>query len=273
MGSLQKLRSILRRLGTVVVAYSGGVDSAFLLKIASDTLGKNVLAVTAVSPTYPDSELAEARKFAKAVGCRHVVIKTNEIADNRFSRNSPDRCYFCKKELFVKLRSLARTYRLRYVVDASNVSDFRDYRPGRKAQVECGIRSPLQEAGFTKSAIRKVSKAWGLATWDKPAQACLASRIPYGVRIEKGILANIAQAESFLKAQGFLHVRVRHYGSLCRIEVPENDIARLVRKRALILKKVKTLGYTYITVDLEGYRTGSMNEVLAPTHYRAKFNA
>lgn len=263
MGSLQKLQNILRRMKSVLVAYSGGVDSTFLLKVAFDTLGNsNVLAVTAVSPTYPETELSEAKKIARKICCRQLIIKTDEFDNKRFLRNAPDRCYFCKKELFVKLRSLARKYSLRHVVDASNVSDAGDYRPGTKAKNECGIRSPLQEAGFTKDDIRKFSKVLKLSTWNKPAQACLASRIPYGTRIEKQVLTRIAQAEEWFKGQGFLHVRLRDYDTLCRIEVPEKDIAVLVKKRALVLKKLKTFGYSYITLDLAGYRTGSMNEVL-----------
>lgn len=247
---------------SVVIAYSGGLDSTFLLKAAASVLGNKVLAVTAVSPTYPGEELAVACKMANKMGVKHKVIKTNELKNRRFSANNADRCYFCKKELFGKLTGIARREKLAFVLDAGNISDKRDFRPGSSAGREMGVRSPLKEAGFTKTDIRRLSKELGLPTWDKPAEACLASRIPYGTAISKETLSRIHSAERILRGLKFRQVRLRHYNGLCRIEVPRRDIPELIKKRNLIVERFKELGYNYITVDLEGYRTGSMNEVL-----------
>lgn len=246
----------------VLVAYSGGVDSTFLLKISHDVLRDKVFAVTADSPTYPRRELVFAKKMAKVIGVRHKIIKTDELKNRKFTSNPINRCYFCKIELFNKLKEITKKNKLNFVVDASNVSDKKDFRPGDKAKKELNIRSPLQEAGFTKQDIRKFSKKLGLVTWDKPSLACLASRIPYGIKISPRILARINHAEGFLRQLGFRQVRLRHYNGLCRIEVDKFNIPRLIDQRNLIAIKLKQLGYDYVTVDLEGYRTGSMNEVL-----------
>jgi uncharacterized protein len=262
MDKLKKLKKILNDMGSVLIAYSGGVDSTFLIKVAAGVLGDNVLAVTAVSPTYPKQELTFARRMAGEFGIRHRLINTNELKDKRFTSNSANRCYFCKKELFGKLIKIARKNKLKFVCDASNLSDDTDYRPGNKAKGEFGIRSPLKEAGFTKEDIRRISRRLGLRSWNKPALACLASRIPYGTKISTNILSRINKAEKFLSALGFSQIRLRHYNGLCRIEVLNKDIAKLLKKRSLIVARLKTLGYHYITVDLEGYRTGSMNEAL-----------
>lgn len=262
MDKLKKLKKILNNMGSVLIAYSGGVDSTFLMKVAAGVLGDNVLAVTAVSPTYPGQELAFARRMSREFGIRHRVINTNELKDKRFVSNPANRCYFCKKELFGKLIKIARKNKLKFVCDASNLSDDRDYRPGNKAKGEFGIRSPLKEASFTKENIRGMSRRLGLRSWNKPALACLASRIPYGMKISTNILSRINKAEKFLSALGFNQIRLRHYNGLCRIEVLNKDIAKLLKKRSLIVARLKTLGYNYITVDLEGYRTGSMNEAL-----------
>jgi uncharacterized protein len=259
---LTKLSTILRKMGSVVVAYSAGADSTFLLKVAWDCLGDKVLAVTADSPTYPQQELNCAKKIARQFGVRHKVIKTSEFKDRRFVSNSQNRCYYCKSELFSKLKRIARQNNLRFVIDASNLSDKQDFRPGSLAKRELGVRSPLQEAGFTKEDIRQASRKLGLVTWDKPAQACLASRVPYGVKLLPQVLRRINRAESYLRKIGFRQVRLRHYNGLCRIEVLKNDLPALMRKRALIVAKLKKLGYHYVTLDLEGYRTGSMNEVI-----------
>ncbi|MBU4346314.1 MAG: ATP-dependent sacrificial sulfur transferase LarE [Candidatus Omnitrophica bacterium] len=258
----KNLKDILKKMGSVLVAYSGGVDSTFLLKVAGDVLEDGVLAVTADSPTYPKEELAFSKRTAKELGIRHKIIKTHELKDRKFTSNTVSRCYFCKKELFSRLKYIARKNKLNFVIDATNVSDKKDFRPGNKARDELNIRSPLQEAGFTKYDIRRLSKKLGLSTWDKPSLACLASRFAYGKKISLKILKRINRGESFLRKQGFKQVRLRHYNGLCRIEVSKNDIPLLLNKRDSIVARLKRIGYKYITVDLQGYRTGSMNEVL-----------
>jgi uncharacterized protein len=262
MRKLNKLKTILKRMGSVLLAYSGGLDSTFLLKVAHDVLQDKVLAVTADSPTYPKEELFFSIKTARAQGVRHKVIKTYELKDERFVSNPVNRCYFCKKALFRRLKLIASKYKLNFVADGSNLSDRKDFRPGDKARVMFHIRSPLQEAGFTKEDIRAFSKKLGLVTWNKPPLACLASRIPYGRKISPEVLGRINRAEVFLRGMGFQQVRLRHYNGLCRIEVFKKDIPALISKRILIVEKLKRLGYNYITVDLGGYRTGSLNPAL-----------
>jgi len=263
MDKLNKLKAIIKKMDSVVVAFSGGVDSAFLLKVASLVLPKDkVLAVTAISPTYPKEELLNSRDIAKHLGIRHKVIKTYEFKDKRFVSNPVNRCYFCKQELFSKLKHIASQFQLNFVLDASTVSDESDFRPGNAAKKELRIHSPLIEANFSKEDIRKLSKSWGLNTWDKPSLACLASRIPYGTKITQGALKRINQGEAYLRRMGFKQVRLRHYNELCRIEVLKQDIPSIIIKRNRIIDKLKKLGYNYITLDLQGYRTGSMNEVL-----------
>ncbi|MBP7216979.1 MAG: ATP-dependent sacrificial sulfur transferase LarE [Candidatus Omnitrophica bacterium] len=261
MNKLSRLKQRIRDMGSMVVAFSAGVDSSFLLHVASEVLPTSkLLAVTANSETYPKEELRCAKEFAKTLGVRHRIIRTHELREKRFRQNPLNRCYFCKKELFSQLKKIARRNKLNYVVDASNVSDKNDIRPGSIAKHELGVCSPLQEAGFTKEDIRRMSQMRGLATAHKPSLACLASRIPYGVAITPRLLKRINAAELYVKGLGFKQVRVRHYNGLCRIEVDSRDIPALIKKRAAISTRLKSLGYQYVTIDLEGYRTGSMNE-------------
>jgi uncharacterized protein len=256
---LLQLKKILSKMESVLLAYSGGSDSTFLLKVAKDTLGEKVLAVTAVSATYPKEELTLAKGLARLLQARHAIIRTQELRDDNFLNNPPNRCYFCKKELFSRLKYLASKHKLQFVIDATNSSDKKDFRPGSRAKKELGVRSPLEETGITKKEIRALSKKLGLSTWDKPALACLASRIPYGTKIDDRILQRIDRAERFLRLLGFTQVRLRHYNGLARIEVPKKDIPSLLSKKGLIVDRLKKIGYNYVTVDLEGYRTGSLN--------------
>ncbi|MFH1853950.1 MAG: ATP-dependent sacrificial sulfur transferase LarE [Candidatus Omnitrophota bacterium] len=265
MNKIQRLKKILKKLGSIVVAFSGGVDSSFLLRVASDTLPKkDILAVTAVSDTYTRSELRQARDFAKRLNVRHKIIRTNELSDINFAKNPRDRCYYCKKELFGRLKGIARENAARFVVDASNLDDKKDYRPGSIAKKEFMVRSPLQEARITKVDIRRYSKRLGLETWNAPSMACLASRIPYGRRIEKTLLKKVERAENVIKRLGIKQVRVRYHEGIARIEVEQKDIKRFLNKRFCdrIKKSLKLIGFTYIVLDLEGYRTGSLNEAL-----------
>ena len=265
MDKLRKLKRILGEFGSVVVAFSGGVDSSFLLRVAKDTLPrKDILAVTAVSETYTRSELEQAKRFVKTLDLRHKIIFTDELKDVNFTKNPVDRCYYCKKELFRKLKGIARKNGLSFVVDASNLDDKKDFRPGSRAKLQLGVKSPLQQAGITKGEIRRFSKNLRLRTWDLPSMACLASRIPYGERICKSSLKRIEKAEAFIKRSGIRQVRVRHHNNIARIEVDKKDIKRFFSQRFCdrIIKYVKSLGFCYVVLDLEGYRTGSLNEGL-----------
>ncbi len=261
--SLSRLKRIISGYKSCVVAFSGGQDSAFLLKICSLVLEPDkILAVTAVSATYPEAELGKAKVLAQDIGVRFKVIRTAELSNKKFTANSTKRCYFCKKELFTKLLDIARQNKLNFVLEASNLTDKKDYRPGNIAKEELRIESPLLKAGFSKGDIRRLSKKLGLSSWNKPSLACLASRIPYGTKITGGLLRRIDLAEAYLTGLGFKQVRLRHYNGLCRIEVEKKDIPGLLNKRQAIVGRLKGLGYNYITLDLEGYRTGSLNEVI-----------
>ncbi len=261
---LESLRQYLGRLGSGVIAYSGGVDSTFLLKVAAETLGDKCLAVTASSETYPKAELAAALRTVEVIGARHMLIETEELHNERFASNPPERCYFCKSELFGKLLQIARQNGLDYVLDGANADDAADYRPGMKAGHELGVRSPLQQAGLGKDEIRLLSKEMDLPTWDKPSFACLSSRFPYGQRITVDKLNQVDRAEEFLRNLGLRQLRVRHHESIARLEIPREDF-RVITGPLLdtIVQKLKDLGFTYVTLDLQGFRSGSMNEVLA----------
>jgi uncharacterized protein len=253
--------NLLREAESAVVAFSGGVDSSFLLKVAADTLKDKVLAVTALSETYTRDEAEEARSIARTLGVRHRFIRTRELKDKRFVANSRDRCYFCKSELFRKLKTIARVERFRVVLDGSNVDDLKDIRPGRRAKNECGIRSPLEEAGLSKADVRRFSKKLGLSTWSKPAMACLASRIPYGERISVRRLKRVAGAEARVRrAFGIRgNLRVRDFGVAARIEVDKKELARLT-PISKVSRLLVPLGYKEVRVDPRGYRTGSLNK-------------
>lgn len=259
-----KLQRLLKDMGGLVLAYSGGVDSTFLLSVAKDALGDNVLAITAVSPTYTQEEYERACEMALALGVRHISTQTNELENPDFFKNSPQRCYYCKKELFRKLRTIADQESLLCVADASNLDDCADYRPGRIAAKEAGIRSPLLEAGLRKEEIRALSKEMNLPTWDLPAAACLASRFPYGESLTLEKIKRVEQAEKFLRDLGFQQVRVRSHDRLARVELDANVIGEFFKEGlgANVVQKLKDLGFIYVTLDLEGYRTGSLNEVL-----------
>lgn len=262
---LNRLQSIIREYGRVVVSYSGGVDSTLLLKVCCETLGQsNVIAVTGVSQTYTSEEKKNAEFYCNLFGVEHIILHTDELACEEFSKNPSDRCYYCKKELYGKIRSIARQRNIDTLVDATNADDLSDYRPGRAAAGEYGVKSPLVDAEFTKKDIREISQMFGLETWDKPANPCLASRVPYGTRITEPILNQIYQAEKYLRSFGFPVIRIRHHNECARIEIPEEYFIRLLDffKDLRHIAYLKKLGYSYITLDLEGYRSGSLNEVL-----------
>ena len=251
-------------MGTVLIAYSGGVDSSFLAVTAHEVLGQHSLAVFASSPVAPPMEKEAAGSLAHQFGLRFRIIESNEMDNPDFVANPPERCYYCKRELFSELKPIALAEGLKWVADGTNADDLSDYRPGRKASAEAGIRSPLLEVGLTKAEIRQLSRAQGLPTWDRPASPCLASRIPYGIPVTAETLNKIAQGEKYLHNLGLRQVRLRHHGDIARIELDQPDMAKIIKTdiRQGVIGHFKALGYKYVTLDLTGYRTGSLNEVL-----------
>ena len=260
----EHLRDILKGMKKILVAFSGGVDSTFLLKTAQDVLDTEVMAVIASSAIYPEREQWEARRLVEKLHVKHRIIQTGELDDLRFRNNPPERCYFCKKELFSRLQEIAAEEKIPVICDGSNVEDALDYRPGTRAAQECDVRSPLKEARLGKSEIRALSKELGLPTWNKPAMACLASRIPYHTVIDEESLRRIDAAEEYLRSRGFSQLRVRHHGQTARIEIDPDDFSTIIapKTREGIVAELKKMGYLYVALDLAGYRTGSMNEAI-----------
>jgi uncharacterized protein len=261
---LSALKGSLAGMGGVLVAYSGGVDSTFLLKVAHDVLGDRAVAVTALSESFARAEAEDAKRHADQIGARQIVIETRELERLGYRENSPERCFFCKDELFTKLTPLAEKEGLEVVVYGEIADDRTDHRPGARAAREHRVRAPLAEAGLTKLEIRRLSRDLGLPTWDKPSMACLSSRIPYGTEVTPEALARVEKAEEVLRGLGLRQFRVRHHDAVARIEVDPRDLEELVRSpiRELLIERVKAAGYQYVTLDLQGYRTGSLNEVL-----------
>jgi uncharacterized protein len=262
MEKVQQLKNILAELGSVVVAYSGGTDSTLVLRVAREVLGDKAIAMTAVSASLAAADQAEAEEIARQIGARHILVETDETANPEYLANTPNRCFFCKTETYDKLTEYAQTNGYAALVDGTNADDVGDYRPGRQAARDHGVRSPLLEAGFTKAEIRALSKEYGLPNWDKPAAACLSSRIPYGTAITIPLLTQVERAEAMLRGLGIRQLRVRHHDQVARIEVEAGDFPTLLAHREEVVTALKAVGYNYVTLDLAGFRSGSMNETL-----------
>ena len=260
---LTSLINILKEMGSAVIAYSGGVDSTFLVKVASLSPMK-AKAVIGFSPTMPEQDFRNAKEMVRSFGVPHEIIERSELDLKDFRENPPDRCFYCKDELFEKMKGIAGAEGYRFVADGSNLDDLGDWRPGRKAAVKHGVRSPLVEAGLGKADIRRMSLELGLPTWDKPSSPCLSSRFPYGEPITVEALKRVEAAESFLKALGFMELRVRHCGDTARIELKEADISKILQPeiRASVVERLRTIGYEFVTLDLEGFRSGKLNRAV-----------
>ena len=261
---LDRLREVLSDLGSLAVGFSGGVDSSFLLSVAKEELGDRVIAVTAADASVPERELEEAKAFCHERGIRHIICRVDPLKEEGYRKNGPDRCYFCKHGIFTEIKRIAKENGIEYAAEGSNMDDLGDYRPGLKAVEELSVKSPLREAGLYKADIRSLSKAMGLPTWSKPAYACLASRFVYGEEITEKKLQMIDRAEQFLIGLGFLEERVRLHGNIARIEVSPADIPRLASEdvRSAVYEEFKKLGFLFVTLDMKGYRTGSMNATI-----------
>jgi len=270
----QLLKDNMKQRGSAAIAFSGGVDSTFLVKVAHEVLGDKCIAVTTTSSTYPERELKEAIAYAKDLGVKHLIISSEELDIEGFASNPTNRCYYCKKELFTKIFEVAKEHGVEYVFDGSNSDDTGDYRPGMQAARELSVISPLKEAQLTKADIRELSKELGLPTWNKPAFACLSSRFPYGNQITIPKLKMVEEAEQFLLDMGLRQVRVRHHGEIARIEVSPEERAYFFDINVMdkIGEKLKKIGFTYVTLDINGYRTGSMNEVLTEEEKELKLS-
>jgi len=256
---MEHLKSIIARCESAVIAFSGGVDSSLICAVAHEVLGERVIAVTAVSHTYPPGEIDVAKEVAKRIGIKHMIIKTGELDDPKFIANPIDRCYLCKGELLGKLDDVRKKFGFKKILDGTNHDDLSDFRPGSRALEEFGVMSPLALAGIDKEEVRQLAAEYGLPNSDKPANPCLASRIPFGCTITQDSLERIAKAEGFIHSLGFRVVRVRDHGDLARIEVAKSELEKAFMLKNEMVKNLKRLGYTFVTLDLEGYRSGSLN--------------
>jgi pyridinium-3,5-biscarboxylic acid mononucleotide sulfurtransferase len=266
MDKVQHLKNIIAELGSVVVAYSGGTDSTLVLKVAHEILGEKAVALTAISASLAAADQAEAEQIARQLGVRHILVETDETDNPEYLANTPNRCFFCKTETYDKLTEYAQANGYTAIIDGTNADDVGDHRPGRQAASAHNVRSPLLEAGFSKTDIRALAREYGLPNWDKPAAACLSSRIPYGTAISIPMLSQVERAEAMLRGLGIRQLRVRHHDQVARIEVESGDFPTLLAHRDEVVTALKAVGYNYVTLDLAGFRSGSMNETLPQNH-------